>query len=149
MKNTFKSKLVVCLLSLFLPGTGLHWLYLKGKSSPWFYLQLIALLLGVWGWFELAYTEKESLLGWLAVALGEVSLLTSWLCTLVFGLRLDDRFDAQFNAGQTKKNQSGWLIIICMIITLLVGAFVLMSGLAIAFEQYFISQVEAAKEISQ
>jgi hypothetical protein len=149
MKNTFKSKLVVCLLSLFLPGTGLHWLYLKGKSSPWFYLQLIALLLGVWGWFELAHTEKESLLGWLAVALGEVSLLTSWLCTLVFGLRLDDRFDAQFNAGQTKKNQSGWLIIICMIITLLVGAFVLMSGLAIAFEQYFISQVEAAKEISQ
>jgi hypothetical protein len=149
MKNTFKSKLVVCLLSLFLPGTGLHWLYLKGKSSPWFYLQLIALLLGVWGWFELAHTEQESLLGWLAVALGEVSLLTSWLCTLVFGLRLDERFDAQFNAGQTKKNQSGWLIIICMIITLLVGAFVLMSGLAIAFEQYFISQVEAAKEISQ
>ena len=149
MKNTFKSKLVVCLLSLFFPGTGLHWLYLKGKSSPWFYLQLIALLLGVWGWFERVHTEKESLLGWLAVALGEVSLLTSWLCTLVFGLRLDDRFDAQFNAGQTKKNQSGWLIIICMIITLLVGAFVLMSGLAIAFEQYFISQVEAAREISQ
>ncbi len=149
MKNTFKSKLVVCLLSLFLPGTGLHWLYLKGKNSPWFYLQLIALLFGVWGWFELAHTEKASLLGWLAVALGEISLLTSWLCTLVFGLRLDDRFDAQFNTGQTKKNQSGWLIIICMIITLLVGAFVLMSGLAIAFEQYFISQVEAAKEISK
>ena len=149
MKNTFKSKLVVCLLSLFLPGTGLHWLYLKGKSSPWFYLQLFALVFGIWGWFELAHTEKESLLGWFAVALGETSLLTSWLGTLVYGLRLDDRFDAQFNAGQTKKNQSGWLIIICMIITLLVGAFVLMSGLAIAFEQYFISQVEAAKEISQ
>jgi len=32
---------------------------------------------------------------------------------------------------------------------LMVGAFVLMSGLAIAFEQYFISQVEAAREISQ
>ena len=149
MKNTFKSKLVVCLLSLFLPGTGLHWLYLKGKSSPWFYLQLIALLLGVWGWFELAHSEKESLLGWFAVALGHISLLTSWLCTLVYGLRLDERFDAQFNSGSSQKNHSGWLIIICMIIALMVGAFVLMSGLAIAFEQYFISQVEAAKEISQ
>ena len=149
MKNTFKSKLVVCLLSLFLPGTGLHWLYLKGKSSPWFYLQLIALLVGVWGWFELAHTEKESLLGWFAVALGHISLLTSWLCTLVYGLRLDERFDAQFNSGSSQKNHSGWLIIICMIIALMVGAFVLMSGLAIAFEQYFISQVEAAKEISQ
>ena len=149
MTTPFKSKLVTCLLSLFLPGTGLHWLYLKGKSSPWFYLQLIALLLGVWGWFELAHTEKESLLGWFAVALGHISLLTSWLCTLVYGLRLDERFDAQFNSGSSQKNHSGWLIIICMIIALMVGAFVLMSGLAIAFEQYFISQVEAAKEISQ
>ncbi|BDW11399.1 hypothetical protein PSHI8_14820 [Polynucleobacter sp. SHI8] len=149
MTIPFKSKLVTCLLSLFLPGTGLHWLYLKGKSSPWFYLQLIALLLGVWGWFELAHTEKESLLGWFAVALGHISLLTSWLCTLVYGLRLDERFDAQFNSGSSQKNHSGWLIIICMIIALMVGAFVLMSGLAIAFEQYFISQVEAAKEISQ
>ncbi len=149
MKNTFKSKLVVCLLSLFLPGTGLHWLYLKGKSSPWFYLQFIGLLFGVWGWFELALTEKESFLGWFAAALGEISILASWLTTLALGLRPDDRFDAQFNVGQTKKNQSGWLIIICMIIALMVGAFVLMSGLAIAFEQYFIGQVEAAKEISQ
>jgi len=31
----------------------------------------------------------------------------------------------------------------------MIGAFVLMAGLAIAFEQYFVSQVEAAKEISQ
>ena len=115
----------------------------------WFYLQLIALLLGVWGWFELAHTEKESLLGWFAVAFGHISLLASWLATLALGLRPDDRFDAQFNAGQPKKNKSGWLIIICMIIALMVGAFVLMSGLAIAFEQYFISQVEAAREISQ
>jgi hypothetical protein len=149
MKNTFKSKLVVCLLSLFLPGTGLHWLYLKGKSSPWFYLQLFALVFGIWGWFELAHTEKASLLGWFAVALGETSLLTSWLGTLVYGLRLDDRFDAQFNATSSRKNQSGWLVILCIIAALLIGAFILMSGLAIAFEQYFVSQVEAAKEISQ
>jgi hypothetical protein len=149
MNTPFKSKLIVCLVSLFLPGTGLHWLYLKGKNSIWFYLQFIALLLGIWGWFELANTEKSSILGWIAVALGDISLLTSWLCTLVFGLRLDERFDSQFNEHSVQKNKSGWLVILSIICALLIGAFVLMSGLAIAFEQYFVSQVEAAKEISQ
>jgi len=149
MKNTFKSKLVVCLLSLFLPGTGLHWLYLKGIKSPWFYLQLIALLLGIWGWFELAQTEKASLLGWLFVAFGEISLLASWLATLAFGLRPDEKFDAQFNIHSLQKNASRWAVIYCVISALLIGAFILMSGLAIAFEQYFVAQVEASKEISQ
>jgi hypothetical protein len=149
MQNHFKSKLAVCLLSLFLPGTGLHWLYLKGKQSPWFYLQMIGLIFGLWGWIALAHSEKESILGWIGVAMGETSLLASWLATLVFGLRQDDRFDTQFNPTSTQKNQSGWFVILCLMAALMIGAFVLMAGLAIAFEQYFVSQVEAAKEISQ
>ena len=149
MNTSFKSKLIVCLLSLLLPGTGLHWLYLKGKRSICFYLQLVCLVLGIWGWFELARTDKASLIGWFAAALGYLSLLTSWLSTIVFGLRLDDLFDSQFNGDTIQKNQSGWLVIVSIICALLIGAFVLMSGLAIAFEQYFVSQVTAAKEISQ
>jgi TM2 domain len=149
MKTSFKSKLIVCLLSLFLPGTGLHWLYLKRMKTGWFYLQFLCLIIGIWGWLELARTEKASLIGWFAVALGDISLLSSWLATLVYGLRLDERFDAKFNPASPQKNKSGWLVIICVICALLVGAFVLMSGLAIAFEQYFVTQVEAAKEISQ
>lgn len=148
MKN-FTSKSVVCLLGLFLPGTGLHWLYLFGKRSPWFYVQLCALLLGIWGWIELAQTEKNSILGWLAVALGHLSLMTSWLSTIVFGLRLDDRFDAQFNQHTAQKNSSGWPVILCVIAALMVGAFILMSGLAIVFEVYFAAQIAAARAISQ
>ena len=46
-------------------------------------------------------------------------------------------------------SQSGWLVILCVICALLIGAFVLMSGLAIAFEQYFTIQIEASRKISQ
>jgi hypothetical protein len=145
----FKSKLISCSISTFLPGTGLHWLYLYGFKSKWFYLQIACLLFGIWGWFELAQTEKESLMGWVAVILGEASILASWLATFAFGLRPDDKFDAQFNADTETKNQSGWLIILCVIFALMVGAFFLMSGLAIAFEQYFNMQIEAARKISQ
>jgi len=147
--STFKSKLITCTLSTFLPGTGLHFAYLFGFKNKWFVLQIVCLLLGVWGWFELAHTEKESLFGWVAVILGESSILASWLATFTFGLRPDEKFDVQFNQQSAKKNQSGWLIILCVIVALMVGAFFLMSGLAIAFEQYFSMQIEAARKISQ
>ncbi len=149
MTTFFKSKLVTCILSLFLPGTGLHWLYLKGFSSVWFYVQIFSLGLGLWGWSELVATDKESLLGWITTALGYMSLLASWLATLAFGLRPDELWDKQFNQSSTAHSQSGWLVILCVICALLIGAFVLMSGLAIAFEQYFTIQIEASRKISQ
>jgi hypothetical protein len=147
--KAFKSKLVTCILSTFLPGTGLHWAYLWGFKNKWFLLQLASLLVGIWGWFALANSEKESLLGWCAVILGESSLLASWLATLALGLKPDEKFDVMFNPSHTQKNQSGWLIILCIITALMVGAFCLMAGLAIAFEQYFNMQIEAARKISQ
>jgi hypothetical protein len=147
--TNFKSKLLTCTLSTFLPGTGLHFAYLFGFKNKWFLLQIACLCIGVWGWMELAQTEKESLFGWVAVILGEGSILASWIATFAFGLRPDEKFDAQYNPQTTQQNQSGWLIILCVIIALMVGAFFLMSGLAIAFEQYFSMQIEAARKISQ
>lgn len=147
--SSFKSKLLTCALSNFLPGTGLHWVYLFGFKNKWFYLQLLALMFGIWGWFLLAESEKTSWLGWVGVVFGEGSILASWIATLALGLRPDEKFDLQFNAQVSQKNSSGWLVILCVIFALIVGAFVLMSGLAIAFEQYFNLQIEAARKISQ
>lgn len=144
-----KSKLIVCALSTFLPGTGLNWLYLKGSKSPWFYLSLAGLILGLLGWEQLAKTEMSSAMGWIGVTLGTVALLASWITALAYGLRPDERWDAQFNKNSNQLSNSGWLVILCLIVALLVGAFVLMAGCAIAFEQFFISQIEAAREISQ
>lgn len=146
---TFKSKLITCSLSTFFPGTGLHWAYLLGFKSKWFYLQLACLVFGYWGWFELAQTEKASLLGWIGVTLGEISILASWLTTIALGLRPDQGFDQQFNPNTQTTNTSNWLVIICVIIALMLGAFVMMSGLAIIFEQYFMHQIQEARKISQ
>ena len=145
----FKSKLLACALGTFLPGTGLNWLYLKGPQCLWLYLHLITIILGILGWFDLTHSEDKSLLSWFAVSLGEISLLTSWLTSIVLGLRPDPRFDAYFNPATTQKNQSGWPVILCVIISLMVGAFILMAGLAIIFEQYFNGQIEATRKISQ
>jgi uncharacterized protein YpmB len=64
-------------------------------------------------------------------------------------LRPDEKWDAQFNPQTQRKSRSGWTVIFIVIFSLLIGAFLLMTGLAISFQTYFESQVQAAKALSQ
>jgi hypothetical protein len=75
-------------------------------------------------------------------------LLAGFLSALVYGLRPDDKWDAQFNADGTP-TQSGWPVVMLTILTLMIGTGLLMAGLAITFQTYFETQVQAAKELSQ
>ena len=144
-----KNKLVFCALGLFFPGTGFNVFYLKGLGSPWAWLQMTSLFAGILGWMLLSASEMSSALGWILAAAGFIAIEASWLTTIVFGLRPDEKWDAQFNANSGQKNASGWLVVLCVIASLMIGAAILMIGLAIAFEQHFLSQFEAAKKISQ
>jgi hypothetical protein len=144
-----KNKLLFCALGLLTPGTGLNVFYLKGLLNIWAWLHLIGLFSGILGWKLLGASDMSSALGWILAAYGFISLQASWLTTIVYGLRPDDKWDAQFNSDSPQKSESGWLVVLCVIVSLMVGAAVLMSGLAIAFEQHFISQFEEAKKISQ
>jgi hypothetical protein len=144
-----KNKLLFCALGLLAPGTGLNVLYLKGLGNMWAWLQMCALFAGVLGWKLLGASGMSSTLGWILATAGFIAIEASWLTTIVFGLRPDEKWDAQFNAQSSVQSQSGWLVVLCVIASLMLGAAVLMSGLAIAFEQHFISQFEAAKKISQ
>jgi hypothetical protein len=144
-----KNKLLFCALGLFFPGTGFNVFYLKGLGSPWAWLQMVSLFAGILGWMLLGASDMSSALGWILVAAGFIAIEASWLTTIVFGLRPDEKWDAQFNANSGQKSASGWLVVLCVIASLMIGAAILMIGLAIAFEQHVLSQFEAAKRISQ
>lgn len=105
--------------------------------------------MGALGWITLANHQMISTFGWIGITLGFISLLASWLTSLTFGLRPDAKWDAQFNAQSGQESNSGWLVVLCVIISLMLGAFVLMAGLAIGFEQFFMSQIEEARKLSQ
>jgi len=145
------SKLIFCALGLFFPGTGLNCLYLQGLQSFWGWTQLLALIGGIAGWVLLKEAHFHSTAGWILITLGFIAVEASWLTTIAFGLRTDERWDAQFNPGidASKKTQSGWLVVLTVIFSLVLGAGVMMSFLAIAFEQFFISQIQEARKISQ
>ena len=146
-----KSKLLFCALGLLLPGSGLNCFYLQGFKSFWAWVQLFALIGGAAGWIILKGAHFHSAPGWILITFGFIAIEASWLTTIAFGLRLDEKWDAQFNPNITEdqRSQSGWLVILTVIFSLVLGAGVMMTFLAIAFEQFFISQLHEARKLSQ
>ena len=79
---------------------------------------------------------------------GGASVISAFLAAIVYGLRPDERWDARFNPDG-EPTRSGWPVVILVILSLLIGTGLLMAGLAISFQTFFESQVEAARELSQ
>lgn len=151
MNSQFCSKLTFCLLGLFLPGTGFNCFYLQGIKSFWGWIQFASLIAGVLGVMLLRTSPESSAAAWVLMVLGFITLEASWLSTIVFGLRPDEKWDSQFNPSflGKQKTESGWPVVIAVILSLVIGAGVMMSFLAIGFEQFFIYQMEEAKKLSQ
>ncbi len=146
-----KSKLLFCALGLFFPGSGFNCFYLQGVKSFWAWAQFFSLVAGAAGWAILKEAHFHSAPGWVLITFGFIAIEASWLTTIAFGLRLDEKWDAQFNPGieEHRRSHSGWLEILTVIFSLVLGAGVMMTFLAISFEQFFISQIYEAKKLSQ
>ncbi len=151
MNSSFRSKLMFCALGLFFPGTGLNCFYLRGIKNFWAWAQFFALISGVLGFWLLQLNTSSSGAAWFLLILGFIAIEASWLSTIVFGLRPDEKWDQQFNADTTnnEKTESGWPVVITIILSLILGARVMMTFLAIGFEQFFVYQIEEARKISQ
>ena len=142
-----RSKFIFCALGILFPGTGFNCFYLLGFKSFWAWAQLFSLIGGIGGWLLLKAEHFHSAPGWILLTLGFIAMEASWLTTIAFGLRADEKWDAQFNpAGKSK---AGWPTILTVIFSLVFGAGVMMTFLAVSFEQFFISQIAEAKKLSQ
>ncbi|WP_296655634.1 NINE protein [Paraburkholderia sp.] len=145
----FRSRTLTAALACFLGSFGAHRFYLYGPRDVWGWAHVIGTLIGIPGVLLLAATARASIPGWALAVIGAVSVLSAFLAAIVYGLRPDEKWDAQFNAQTGRTSRSGWTVVLIVIFSLLIGAFLLMTGLALSFQTYFESQVEAAKAISQ
>ena len=143
-----KSKLLTVLLAFLFGSVGAHRFYLKGGRDFWAWSQVLAMVLGAVGVALLWSTQRASIPGWVCAIIGGSSVLAGYLSALVYGLRPDEKWDAQFNADGTPTH-SGWPVVLLSVLTLMIGTGLLMAGLAITFQTYFETQVQAAKELSQ
>ncbi|KKJ07381.1 membrane protein [Burkholderia gladioli] len=145
----FRSKTLAAALAFLFGSLGAHRFYLYGQRDPVGWAHLLGIVLGVPGLLLLVATARASLLGWCLAVPGAISLFAAFLTAIVYGLRADEKWDAQFNAQSEQSSRSGWTVIFVVIFSLLIGAFLLMTALALSFQTYFESQVQAARELSQ
>ena len=125
----FKHKALAAMLASLTGALGLNRLYL-GQRLWWLPLAVtliaLPLIIGVKNWYQTP-----------AFFVLMLPVIAGFVQALVIALMPDERFDVRFNAGQSRRNRSGWDAVLVAVITLMVGATVLMTTIALLTQTYF------------
>jgi len=125
----FRRKPLAALLAFTLGALGAHRIYL-GQRLWWLPLAItmasLPLLVGVRNWYQTP-----------AFFVAMIPFVAGCIEALVLALMPDAKFDARFNPGSARQNRSGWDAVMVAIVTLVVGAIVLMTAIALLFQTIF------------
>jgi hypothetical protein len=146
--STYKSKTLAAWLAFLGGGLGLHRFYLYGSRDVWGWLWWIPTLVGAYGVHRALKLGQDDQLAWLLVPLLGMALASAMLAAIVYGLMPDEKWNARFNP-QGKTHDSGWAVVFAVVLSLLIGATVLMSTIAFSGQRYFEYQIEEGRKISQ
>lgn len=124
-----KNKTVATLLAFVLGGLGGHRLYLGGARDRWL-------------WAHLASVPAAAVVA--AVAPGAdwfykilplvISALIGFIEALVLGLMPDEKWDALYNPGSGRQSASNWPLALLLVLTLMVGAGMLIATISRLFD---------------
>lgn len=125
----FRHKAFAASLAGLTGALGLNRLYL-GEPLWWLPLGItlvtLPFVIGVENWYQTP-----------AFFVSMIPVVAGFIQALVIALMPDDRFDARFNTGQSKRNHSGWDAVLVAIVTLMGGAIALMTTIALLSQTYF------------
>lgn len=110
MAAPHKNKTVATLLASLLGGIGAHRFYLYGKKDWW---------------------------AWAHVVTFPLSIFAGFIGALVIGLTPDEKWDAQQNPLSGKQSDSGWAVVIILVLTFGFGATALIATIARGFDLLF------------
>jgi TM2 domain-containing membrane protein YozV len=134
--NSYKSKTLATWLA-FLGGVlGLHRLYLQGRADAWTLLHMAPTAVGLYGIWRMLEKGQDDQLAWLMTPALGLILAGTQLLAIIYGLTPDEKWNARFNASG-RQHQTGWLVVIGVILALMVGAGILMATLAFAMQRFF------------
>jgi hypothetical protein len=147
-----KNKTLAAWLTFLGGPLGLHRLYLFGLGDALAWLLPIPTTLGLYGLERLMDYGVDDVLSWWLLPLLGFSIAGNSLMAIVYALMSKEQWNQKFNpesdidsaAGQTQ-----WLTIGVLVVSLMVGATSLLSGLVYSFQRYFETQIEEARKISQ
>ncbi|WP_312518798.1 NINE protein [Massilia sp.] len=123
-----KNKTVATLLALLLGGLGVHRFYLRGSVDRLGLLHVCSLpVMGI----LYGAVKPHPFYVVLPVL---VSFIVGYIEALVIGLMLDEKWDARFNAGSGRVSRSNWVLPVVLVLTVMVGAIVLIGTIARLFD---------------
>lgn len=150
--GAYRSKTLATWLALVGGTLGLHRFYLHGFKDAIAWLAPLPTALGMYGLQRLQTIGLEDFTGSVLVTLLGLSLAGAMLQAIVIGLTPDERWHQRFNpalAGKPSAPAAGWAAVFGIMVSLLVGATILMATIAFAGQRYFEHQIEEAQKMSQ
>lgn len=147
-----KNKTVAAWLAFLGGPFGLHRFYLHGRRDWLGWLLPVPTLLGAYGVLRMWNLGQDDVASWLLVPLLGFTVAGCCLTAIVYGLKRPEDWNARFNPTADQEASAGsthWATIWAIVLSLMVGAAVLMSSIAMSFQAYFQNQVEEGRKISE
>ena len=147
-----KNKTLAAWLALLGGPFGLHRFYLYGRSDMLAWLLPIPTALGLYGLERAQKYGLDDPLSWVLIPLLGFTISGCALTAIVYALTATEKWNARFNpksSADTAAGQTQWVTIGAVVLSLLIGATVLMSSIVFSFQHYFEFQIEEARKISQ
>jgi hypothetical protein len=147
-----KNKTLAAWLAFLGGPLGLHRFYLHGIFDWIGWLLPIPTALGFYGMGRIEQFGQDDQLSWLLVPLLGFVIAGCALMAIIYALTSPEQWNAKFNpalAQEAAPGQTNWLTVGAIVVSLMIGAAVLMASIAFSFQRYFEFQIEAARQISQ
>lgn len=147
-----KNKTLAAWLSFVGGPLGLHRFYLRGTGDLLGWALPIPTALGLYGIQRVKQYGLDDPWSWALIPLLGFTMAGCALTAIVYGLMTPEKWNAKFNAkalGTSTAGNTNWLTIAAVVVSLMVGATVLISSIAYSFQSYFQYQVDEARKISQ
>ena len=147
-----KRKTLAAWLAFLAGPLGAHRFYLHGFGDLLGWFMPLPTLLGVYGILRVNRFGQDDTLSWLLIPLLGFTVAACCLTAIVYGLTTREKWNARFNPGEAEDAPAGgtsWFTIAAIVVSLMIGAGVLMASIAFSFQRYFEYQVEEGRRSSQ
>jgi hypothetical protein len=146
-----KNKTLAAWLAFLGGPLGLHRFYLHGLGDPLGWALPIPTALGLYGISRARQNGFDDPWSWILIPMLGFTIAGCALTAIVYGLMTGEKWNARFNPGADQEAAAGgtsWFTIAAIVLSLMIGATVLMASIAFSFQRYFEYQVEEGRKIS-
>lgn len=132
MATSHKNKTLSTLFATLIGGLGAHRFYLYGKKDLWAWLSALTFALLV----LTTIIQLPQFVFIVFLVLFMISFFAGLISALVIGLTPDEKWDRQHNAHSGRTSNSGWVVILLVVITFALGSTALIAAIARGFDLY-------------